>query len=327
MREKISIIIPVYNLENIIGKCIESVLNQTYSNTEIIIVDDGSSDNSLQNIAKYEDAYNNIKVIKQKNKGVTAARLAGIKEASGEYIGFVDGDDYIDADMYELLINNMHQYKADISHCGYQMEFSDGRISFFYNTGDIIVQNNEKGLLDLISGVRVEPGLCNKLYKKKLFANLQVDESIKNNEDLLMNYYLFKNSHISVFCDVCKYHYIIRKNSASRQSLNRNQITDPIRVKQLMLRDDNVDSVKREIQKMYMDTLLNMYNQIIVSDKKKEYQGYEKEILKLLKKEKEFYKFLSLKKKILYIGAVYGHMLYFWAYKVYERYFQEKRYD
>lgn len=327
MDEKISVIIPVYNLENVIGKCIESVLNQTYGNIEIIVIDDGSCDNSLKIIARYERENSNIKVIKQKNRGVTAARLAGVEVATGDCIGFVDGDDYIDADMYELLMNNMRQYHTDISHCGFQMEFRDGRIRAFYNTGEIIVQDNTQGLIDLISGVRVEPGLWNKLYKKKLFENFRQDESIRINEDLLMNYYLFKKAQSSVFCDVCKYHYIIRENSASRQKLNRNKIIDPIRVKKIMLEDSNVALVKTVIQRMYMETLLNIYNQIILNDTRKEYQDYKSSILKLLKKEECFVGFLPLKKKVLYFGAVYGQAFYKLIYKLYERYFQEKKYD
>lgn len=327
MNIKISVIVPVFNLEQYIGRCLDSLLAQTYMNIEIIIIDDGSCDGSSQIIAKYEKEHSNIKVIKQKNRGVTAARIAGVKAATGDYIGFVDGDDYIDADMYELLMNNMHQYHAEISHCGYQMEFSDGRIKAFYNTGEVIVQDNTQGLIDLISGARVEPGLWNKLYKKKLFENFRQDESIRINEDLLMNYYLFKKAQNSVFCDVCKYHYIIRENSASRQKLNRNKIIDPIRVKQIMLEDSNVALVKAEIQRMYMETLLNIYNQIILNDARKEYQDYKRSILKLLKKEKRFVVDLPLKKKLLYFGAVYGQTCYMLLYKVYERYFQKKKYD
>lgn len=327
MNIKISVIVPVFNLEQYIGRCLDSLLAQTYMNIEIIIIDDGSCDGSSQIIAKYEKEHSNIKVIKQKNRGVTAARIAGVKAATGDYIGFVDGDDYIDADMYELLMNNMHQYHAEISHCGYQMEFSDGRIKAFYNTGEVIVQDNTQGLIDLISGARVEPGLWNKLYKKKLFENFRQDESIRINEDLLMNYYLFKKAQNSVFCDVCKYHYIIRENSASRQKLNRNKIIDPIRVKQIMLEDSNVALVKAEIQRMYMETLLNIYNQIILNDARKEYQDYKRSILKLLKKEKRFVVDLPLKKKMLYFGAVYGQTCYMLLYKIYERYFQKKKYD
>ena len=142
-----------------------------------------------------------------------------------------------------------------------------------------------------------------------------------------MNYYLFKNAQNSVFCDICKYHYIVRENSASRQNLNRNKIIDPIRVKQIMLEDNNVEVVKTEIKRMYMDTLLNIYNQIILNDVKKEYQDYKRTILKLLKKEKSFVRYLPLKKKILYFGAVYGQTFYMLTYKVYERYFQKKEYD
>ena len=94
-----------------------------------------------------------------------------------------------------------------------------------------------------------------------------------------------------------------------------------------MLEDNNVEVVKTEIKRMYMDTLLNIYNQIILNDVKKKYQDYKRTILKLLKKEKSFVRYLPLKKKILYFGAVYGQTFYMQTYKVYERYFQKKEYD
>ena len=240
MNEKISIIIPAYNICEYIEKCLDSVCAQTYRNLEIIVVDDGSTDGTSEIIDRYaENKDNRIKVIHQKNGGVTSARLCGIKEAVGEFIGFVDGDDYIEPYMYKKLYENAVKYKADISHCGYQMVFPNGRIDYYYNTGRIKIQDNENGIKDLLAGEFIEPGLWNKLYRKGLFSSLfeerKIDYSIKINEDFLMNYYLFCEAEKSVFEDICPYHYLLRKNSAATSGVNINKLQDPIKVTKKIL--------------------------------------------------------------------------------------------
>lgn len=225
----ISIIVPAYNIEQYIGRCINSILNQTYKNVEIIVVNDGSNDRTGKIIDEFVSKYNYITAIHKKNEGVSIARNIGIDIAKGDYIGFVDGDDIVDEDMFETLIKNALDYDADISHCGYKMVFPD-RIDYYYNTKEIIVQDNKSGLQDLLEGIKVEPGLCNKLYKRELFEGLRLDSKIKINEDTLMNFYLFSRANKSIFYDKAMYHYMIRKNSATKSSINKNQIEDPLKV-------------------------------------------------------------------------------------------------
>ena len=198
------------------------------------------------NVRSYEYKIKDSRVIvlHKTNGGVTSARLAGIKIATGDYIAFVDGDDYIEPDMYEKLLANALKYDADISHCGYQMVFPD-RVNYYYNTGKTVVQNKSAGLKDLISGEFIEPGLCNKLYRKKLFDKL-IDENnipadIRINEDLLMNYWLFKQSDLSVYEDFCPYHYIARKGSASKATINRYKLWNPLQVADIILSDASSD--------------------------------------------------------------------------------------
>ena len=216
----ISVIVPVYNLENYIERCLASIQSQTYSNIEIIVVDDGSIDSSWNVINRIAKEDNRIIPIHKENGGVSSARMLGLANANGEWIGFVDGDDEIEEDMYEVLINNAFEYDADISHCGYKMIFNDGRITSFYDTKVKKIQDNTTGVIDLLEGDLIEPGLWNKLYKKSLFEDIELDTNIKINEDLLLNYYLFKNSQLSIFEDLTKYHYLIRDNSASRSKFN-----------------------------------------------------------------------------------------------------------
>ena len=237
-KHKLSIIIPVYNIENYLARCLDSVLNQTFSDFEVIIVDDGTNDSSGLIADSYAIKDNRIKVIHKENGGVSSARFEGIKTANGDFIGFVDGDDVIEPDMFSVLIQNAEKYNADISHCGYKMIFPDGRIDYYYNTDKIIEQDQHSGLTDLLKGEFIEPGLWNKIYKADLVKNIVhnsiMDSSIKINEDLLMNYYLFRQSNKSVFVDKCFYHYMIHKNSAATSKININKLCDPIKVLQIL---------------------------------------------------------------------------------------------
>ena len=237
----ISIIIPTYNIAPLIERCITSIINQTYINLEIIIVDDGSIDDTPKVLEKLAQIDARIKIIYKKNGGVTSARLLGVNAAKGEWIGFVDGDDFIEPQMFQTLLENAIKYKADISHCGYRRVYPDGREENYYGTGKIVLENNITGVKDLLEGKMIEPGLCNKLFHKKLFVRLKeeglMDLSIKNNEDLLMNYYLFKQATKSVYEDICPYHYLLRVNSTSTSKINENKLKDPIKVLKIMLND------------------------------------------------------------------------------------------
>ena len=122
MSDLISVIVPVYNLENYIVRTLDSILSQTYKNIEVIVVDDGSTDSSAKIIDDYADLHRDvIKILHIKNSGVSVARMKGVLAAKGDWIGFTDGDDVIEPDMYERLFDNAQKYNADISHCGYQM--------------------------------------------------------------------------------------------------------------------------------------------------------------------------------------------------------------
>ena len=233
MNDLISIIVPVYNVAPFLHRSIGSIINQSYQNLEVVAVDDGSADDSLMTLNQLAESDSRIHVIRQENRGVTAARLAGAEAASGEWIGFMDADDEIESDMYERLLKNALDNHADISHCGYQMVFPS-RVDYYYNTGRLIRQDHQAGLKDLIEGSFIEPGLCNKLFHKNLLQTLfhsgKMDLSIKNMEDLLMNFYLFQNASLSVYEDFCPYHYMVRKGSAATSKVNEHKLRDPLRV-------------------------------------------------------------------------------------------------
>ena len=167
--------------------------------------------------------------------------------ATGEWIGFIDGDDFIEPDMYDVLLKNAIKHQADISHCGYQMVFPS-RVDYYHNSKKMVVQNHETGLYDILSGNYVEPGLWNKLYKAFIVKNVidqnLIDSNIKINEDLLMNYYFFKLSNTSVYYDICPYHYYQVKILYNNKKYDLvgyldtgNKLYDPIKVQKIILDD------------------------------------------------------------------------------------------
>lgn len=235
----ISIIIPAYNVENYIVPCLDSLAAQTYSDIEIIVVDDGSTDGTPDLLDAYAKKDERIRVIHKENEGVTSARLCGLKACSGQWIGFVDGDDLVEPEMYERLLGNAVHHDADISHCGYQMVFPD-HTDYYYNTGRLINENGREALKGIVSGA-FEPGLCNKLYCRRLLDGLLnrgiMDCSIRINEDLLMNYYLFREAGSAVFEDFCPYHYMVHKGSAANSTLRPYKLNDQLKVRRKMVEE------------------------------------------------------------------------------------------
>lgn len=287
MDDLISIIVPVYNIAEYLSRSIGSLLNQSYKNLEIIAVDDGSKDDSLSVLRKISEEDKRLHVIHQENSGVTKARLAGIAIASGEWIGFMDGDDEVEGDMYERLLYNAKAYKADISHCGYQMVFPS-HVDYYYNTKRLICQDKQSGLKDLIKGEFIEPGVWNKLYHRSLFPNLlyseKIDCSIKYTEDLMMNYFLFRESKCAIYEDWCPYHYMMRVNSASHMKINKQQLLDPIRVTQILISETaNEIELNQLLKSKYIRQLISVAS-MNINDELEYMSGYKRRALKTLRK-------------------------------------------
>lgn len=328
MNNKISIVVPVFNIEGYVERCLQSLLQQTYTNLEVLAIDDGSTDSSGAILDRLATTDSRIKVIHKENGGVTSARMAGIRNATGEWIGFVDGDDKIESDMYERLLRNSAEYHADISHCGYQMCFDDGRIHYFHNTGLLVQQDKITALKELLSGVRIEPGLCNKLFHKTLFRSLlhggAVPLDIKINEDLLMNYRLFSEAERTVFEDWCPYHYIVRSTSASRAKLNPHKVYDPIKVKEI-IRQSAPAELHDAAQQAYISTCINTYHTLLTAGAK--YKDDLRKVHELLTQEADDFFLLGRKRRLMANMIVHTPVLYRPIYAVYSRFFQERVYD
>ena len=281
-KPKISIIIPAYNIEQYLERCLKSVQNQTYGNLQVIVVDDGSTDGTGQIADFFAKKDNRFSVIHKRNGGVSAARKTGLEKAEGDYIGFVDGDDYIEPEMYEKLMRLAVEYNADIAHCGYQMVFPD-RVDLYHGTKQLKIQDTYTGVRDLLEGTLIEPGLVNKIYRYMLFNGIEYDESIVINEDLLLNFFLFHRSQKAVFTDIPYYHYIVRKNSASTSEWNEHKIKDPVYVLETMYERETESELKKIINNRYIYQLIRLI--IFQSGNKKEkLKSYQEELKQKLKK-------------------------------------------
>lgn len=226
MRDLISVIIPVYKTELYLRRCLDSVINQTYTNLEIIIVDDGSPDNSGKICDEYALKDKRIKVIHKENGGLSSARNAGIDIATGKYIGFVDSDDEISIYMYEILYKEIIKNKGDIVVCNYTRYKNTP--SYSTNNYKIKIYNNTEAILGLIANKhrKIDDYAWNKLYKTKLFKKIKFPLN-RVYEDIGTTYLLIFYSKKVITIDAKLYGYFINLNSISNLT-DKNYILDRI---------------------------------------------------------------------------------------------------
>ena len=192
-KDKISVVVPIYNVEKYLEKCIKSILNQTYNNLEIILVNDGSTDNCLNICKKFEKIDKRIFVINKENGGLSEARNYGIDKATGKYITFVDSDDYIDEDYLEFLYKNLIINNCDISICNPRIVYEDGgksRTLYKYCFPQNIVLEGEKALEMMLYQKKFDNSAWGKLYKINLFDEIRYPVG-KLYEDIATTYKTF----------------------------------------------------------------------------------------------------------------------------------------
>lgn len=226
--KKISVIIPIYNVEKYLDNCIKSIANQTYTNLEIILIDDGSPDNCPEMCDAWAERDSRIKVIHKKNGGASSARNAGLDMATGDYIAFVDGDDYLDEDMYEIMLGQIMEYRADMVSCGIVRESPNGFKEIWDSYDAPVEIRNNTQLLKLVgeaAGILpVSP--CNKLFRAETVQGVRYNERFKYAEDTLFNFEAAKNIKKAVIQNVPRYHYVSNADSASHQVFNRDRFDE-----------------------------------------------------------------------------------------------------
>lgn len=246
----ISIIIPVYKVEKYLEKCIQSVINQTYENLQIILVDDGSPDNCGKICDEYAKKDHRIEVIHKSNGGLSDARNKGLEIAKGEYIGFVDSDDYIEADMYEVLYNLLKQYNADVSICNFYT-VSQGKISIKNADNGINEYNRIEILKEILLDRNIQSYAWNKLYKKELFDEIKYPIG-KKYEDIGTTFYLLEKCNKVVVTGKSEYYYINRQDSIVN-NVTESTITDYIEL--IIQRYDYIEENIKELSSYNKDYL------------------------------------------------------------------------
>lgn len=215
---EISIIVPVYKVEKYLRRCINSILKQTFSDFELILVDDGSLDNSGNICDEYAECDKRIQVIHKNNGGVSSARNIGIQIASGNFLAFVDSDDFIEADMYEKLHDISREYDADIVMCGINSCRTSGEIVMKILQRDA-VYHNEGLILTLFDTPNpVGGGACNKLFRRTEI-NLLFPENIAIGEDVIYLYNRFTVCNKAVKISDSLYNAVERDDSATRENM------------------------------------------------------------------------------------------------------------
>ena len=304
---KISIIVPIYNVEKYIKKCINSLLNQTYKDIEIILVEDGSPDNCRNICDEYGAKDKRINVIHQKNEGVSAARNNGTNIATGEYIMYVDGDDYIEKTACEELVKIINKYKADIIcfNCN-KIDLNGKKIigkvyaNSYTDTGNVDVLTYEQAMIDNLyrNKIRYEP--WNKIYKKELVNKVKFPLGMLA-EDFATFYKFLQKSNKIVHYDRCLYNYVIREGSTMNKKDIKLYVDTYSTDKKMYLILNEICKEKEdinELEKRYFNSLAKTYTKLY-REKDRNYARLKKEIENNINKID--IKKLDFKEKILYL--------------------------
>lgn len=221
-KNKVSIILPVYNSEFFLDRCIGSILNQTYENFEVIIINDGSTDKSLEIINRWILKDKRIKLINKKNEGVAKARNLGIEIASGEYIAFIDSDDYVSSHMLSTMSKIANEENADLVECSFNF-VKDGEIINSPKFTNEKLNGNKVVLSNFLKRKNTVNAIWNKLYKASLFEKISFP-NLKYGEDYLVNVLAHMYSYKKVTTSEKLYFYEDNINSAMNQKFNLNKL-------------------------------------------------------------------------------------------------------
>lgn len=261
---KLSLIIPVYNTENFLRECIESILHQKFQNFEIILIDDGSTDSSGEICEEYVAKDSRLQVYHILNNGQAAARNLGIDKAKGEYIGFVDSDDWIDSHMFEKLIGEANRTKCEIIACNFYIMDKEGKFSPYTKNPKNRIFSKDDAMLEIINNSILTFSPCNKIYKKELFREVRFNEGIIF-EDMDISYRLIYKSSSVAYLEDALYYYRYNINSTLRAKFSLKRL-DSLQVMQNMYDFYKVNCPKEALvvyTNLVMESI-SLYSQILI---------------------------------------------------------------
>ena len=284
-KDLISVIVPIYNVDDYLERCITSIIQQSYTNLEIILVNDGSPDNSEIICKKYAEKDSRIKYIKQQNKGLSGARNTGIKNSTGNYLIFIDSDDYVNKNFVKDLYLAIMKTKADVGVCYYKYVYDQEEDIDVIENGDITVYNNTYKFNNLYNFLRDYTVVAwNKIYSKKIFKNIKYPVG-KIHEDQYIICDVLDNANSVAYINEELYYYLQRDNSITGQyKLNRIDILDALKNKMKYFNN-------KGMKKYYSYALYDYYLQLIIQrNNVKKYFPKEKKIIRKIDNELEKYK-------------------------------------
>lgn len=274
----LSIIVPVYNKEKYIDATIESILQQSCTDFELLLIDDGSTDSSGQRCHAYAAKDKRVRVVSQANQGVSPARNKGLELSTGTYVGFVDGDDLIEPDMYALLLGNALEAQAQVSVCGMKVHHESGATGKAYHN-QTQVFDREAALSALLRGV-LEWSANNKIYTAALAKSAAFQGRV--NEDLDYTFRLIAQAQQVVYTDSPKYHYIKRDNSVSLARFNASQMESIQVSRRILTAVQHQDpSHLPEARALDFGTHISLLNMILLASKQ-QYQACYQQVARNL---------------------------------------------
>lgn len=314
---KISIIVPVYNCEKYISNCINSILEQSFKDFELILVDDGSSDRSFEICESFAKKDNRVRAIHQPNSGVSRARNRGMDEAKGEYIGFVDGDDCVDKEMYERLYKNLAYNNADISICGIVNYFvkKDGTTEKVRQSqvDGFWIFSGEQALKEALQSRLYSVNPVNKLFKRELFDKLRYPEGKISEDAFLIPVVISKAG--KVVCDSKPMYYYLRRENSITTSNFSDRDWDVVEAykNHLNMVSEKFPNLKKVAKFRYLWAYTYVIDKIMLSENSENYLKDFKKAFDFIKKnilEIIFNPYFSLKRKIAVIVLLINKKIY-----------------
>jgi len=301
--QKISIIVPIYNVEKYLRKCLDSIINQTYKNIEIILINDGSPDNSLNICKEYQAKDERIIIIDKQNGGLSDARNAGLDTMTGEYVTFIDSDDWITEDYCETLYNNLKKYDADISGCNNIRAEDDYTVIKNNDSINEVEYNNIEAISAFQDTGQVMS--CAKLYKNSMFDNLRFKKG-KINEDEFIFHRIFYNCNKYVYTNKIMYYYRKTEGSIIRSpfSVKKLDIIAAYEDRLMFVKEKGLKKLYKKTEQLYIYTLRKMLAYVNTSnlDNKNEIQT------KLYDKLIKAYKNMRINKNISIKSFIVGKL-------------------
>ena len=311
----ISIIVPIYRVEEYLDKCLSSIINQTYKNLEIILVNDGSDDNSIKIAKKYAKKDERIKIIEEDNKGLSCARNTGINASTGKYITFVDSDDFIEENYIEILYKGIKKYKVDISIGGHNTIYNDKTKQKYSNEEYALTK--KEALKQLLYVNDIDAFAWSKLYKKELFDDTKFPRS-RLFEDIATTYKLIDKVDNVCVVSYPIYNFVIRKGSITSDEFSNKKmdlIISAIEMTHYLKNKykDLDDACKAYLMYAHLETIK------LLANSKNKYKKEQKELVYYIRKHYLDYikdKNVSKKNKFDVLVITLSFNLYKFLYKM-----------